>query len=240
MKSDQSHQKIKELLKELQSEGKEILTKWDAGGDETLVYLRLEGQNEVNEKLEEISEALEDIIIDTLELPNAGEYFHNGDGKISLNDQGEIVLNYTSKELCYENYTWEDGKLVEEDNQIESHHLPAMQLDDPFDMAAELHRLEFMLEGEMDPEFNIQTSMNINTIQGDEFILSEEMKSFYQSQIQAVLEEQIPGLKSEEKKITSLQIEGQLQPNHSVQFRITKNAIAILSIHNDKRILLIS
>ena len=79
-------------------EGKTLTAKWDAGGDETLVSLYVDGK-----QLSFNSEhffAICDVIADQLELPNAGEWFVKGGGTIRR-EANQIVIDHESTGFGY-------------------------------------------------------------------------------------------------------------------------------------------
>lgn len=73
--------------------GKSIRAEWDAGGDETIVSISVDGT-----KLswnDPSSLWLSDLIADELELPNAGEWFVQGGGTVRLNGE-KLEIEHSS------------------------------------------------------------------------------------------------------------------------------------------------
>ena len=94
------------------SQGKQVTLSWDCGGDETIIEIAIDGK-EVNNPLMEVTY---DEVADKLELPNVGEWFVKGSGKLLL-QKGKVVIEHESigSGLDYENCEFDDdGMPLEE------------------------------------------------------------------------------------------------------------------------------
>ena len=72
--------------------GEKITLKWDAGGDETPIWIYADGV-ELTDWEENVG--LLDIVIRALDLPNAGEYFVEGGGELETKD-GQLLIRHES------------------------------------------------------------------------------------------------------------------------------------------------
>ncbi len=90
---------------------KPITLTWDCGGDETLIDGKI-GKDRWRWEDTDF-QTLCEILIRELQLPNAGEEFNKGGGKIVLKD-GSVVLNY---QATFFGATWdeEEEDIVEEE-----------------------------------------------------------------------------------------------------------------------------
>jgi hypothetical protein len=101
------------LIKEIE-QNKIITVKWDCGGDEAFAYFSID-EKTIDDP--ELSEDLEMMIINELDLPDAGEFVLEGKGRIIF-ENNELYIEYNSvlKELDGEevNETAEDysGKKI--------------------------------------------------------------------------------------------------------------------------------
>jgi hypothetical protein len=88
---------IKKYLTDKLAEGKNLTARWDCGGDEAFVHFF---ENGVAIDDDEISEELELLIINQLNLPDAGEFVMEGEGRIFFQDN-KLIIEYKSvlKEL---------------------------------------------------------------------------------------------------------------------------------------------
>ena len=93
-KEKMEEESIKKEIKRFQSEGKKILATWDAGNDSTLCNVVIEDFNFTNTSNSKLIDYLRYQIIDVLQLPNASEDQHVGNGSIQLNENQEVILIY--------------------------------------------------------------------------------------------------------------------------------------------------
>lgn len=108
-------------LKEYKQNGKIFSVKWDGGGDETIINFYLE--NEVIPDYEdEVLTELAGHLVEVFDLPNAGEYYNEGKGTISLDDKNQILIVYD--EFAYgEKYDEE----IESEKSIEEFSIPSSE-----------------------------------------------------------------------------------------------------------------
>lgn len=121
-----NNEEIKKKWSQILSDGKKVTVKWDAGFDETPVWIFIE---DIEVPWQEC-EGLVDLIIQTLNLPNAGEYGVKGNGSLKLVD-GQLSIQHTSKhqgidyieppeDASYdelENYDW-NANIIEVDKTV--------------------------------------------------------------------------------------------------------------------------
>lgn len=91
---------LEELKKEWVSKveaGAKVEIGWDAGGDETPVGICVDGQPVEDESCW----ALIDQVIEVLDLPNAGEYFVEGEGELLVKD-GQLFIKHQSNHSGYD------------------------------------------------------------------------------------------------------------------------------------------
>jgi len=75
-------------------EGNEVTVRWDCGGDEAFAYLAING-----EELkfgDELGEAMDYFIIEKLDLPDAGEFYLKGVGRVFIEEERRIVIEHQS------------------------------------------------------------------------------------------------------------------------------------------------
>ena len=121
-----NNEKIKKKWSQTISEGKKVSVKWDAGFDETPVWVYI---NEIEAPWQEC-EDLVDLIIESLNLPNAGEYGVKGKGSLLVKD-GQLLIEHSSKHEGFDyieppedadyddlvNYDWE-ANTIEVDKTV--------------------------------------------------------------------------------------------------------------------------
>lgn len=107
MNLQQSTQKI---LSDLKQKNQQLLVKWNAGGDESLVNIyTLENGKEKYLNTREYE--LNWHITQLLDLPNAGEYYNNGSGEIYIGADQMIYFKYD--ELAYHTELNVKEKIIE-------------------------------------------------------------------------------------------------------------------------------
>ena len=84
---------IKQQWTDILNSGRKVTFEWDCGGDETIVDLFVDGENQSQT---DEAEDLIDVIIEELQLPNAGEYFVHGKAEL-LQDGDQLKINHTSQ-----------------------------------------------------------------------------------------------------------------------------------------------
>lgn len=232
---------VKQVLRKLILDGQKISAWWDTGGDDTPVGIFVkDNEFEFNSDIREVFDYLRMKIIDSLELPGAGQYYHEGEGKIYLNEEESVILQFSSKEHGYDIWGEED-EIEEKDDREEAQNrvLKTIYIDDYFGITKHLYRLEINLEGEFDEDFNKLTALDVNVINGDNFDFNDEIQNYYRSQVNTVLDNLILEFKQKNLKFVGIHIEGILQPDHSVKFQLTADNSGILQIHNEEKVLLI-
>lgn len=239
----------KEQIRDLQEKGIKLLVKWDAGGDQTPIWFELKGTDDTNSlDVGDLYTSFSSDIKNILNLPNASERYHKGEGYIFLNENNSVVLEFTSKEYMTENtdYDWDEDAnemMIWEDfgqsslDNYPTKTLEPLPLEDNFDITPHLNRLEIKLLGEFDAAFKSRTWLNININYGDEIDLQNQVEDFYNQITKKVLDKLME--QYSEKDFVGIYIEGILQPDHSVRFKLVENAYDILSIYNDSQIVLI-
>lgn len=88
------NQKIVDKLDHYKRYNNKLTCTWDAGGDDTVIHFQLDGKKLSYGGSQEFLFTLREIIADKLDLPNAGEYYNQGIGKIFLNDDDQILIQY--------------------------------------------------------------------------------------------------------------------------------------------------
>ena len=123
--------KLVDLLKKIMLEEKQLSVKWDTGGDQTIVNFEIDGKpNPYNNDM--LYDDLRAFLIEKFELPNAGEYYNNGDGIIDLDEDGEVIIEYN--ECAYYEDSWSDV----DTNNLEKE----IQLEDKTNVSALLKEFE--------------------------------------------------------------------------------------------------
>lgn len=100
-------EKLLDRLKEFEQKGQEFSIKWDAGGDETLVNFQLDGEY-FDHYSDEVYIDFVRYLIEEFELPNAGEYYNEGGGTLSIEDGDSLIFEYSE-------YAYGEDYLSEED-----------------------------------------------------------------------------------------------------------------------------
>lgn len=85
--------KLIEKLKTLEGNGKKLAVKWDAGGDQTVLNFYLD-KDVLPYYEDEVLEPLRTYLIEEFDLPNAGEYYNEGKGIFSIENEHQIAMVY--------------------------------------------------------------------------------------------------------------------------------------------------
>lgn len=93
---------LKQHIITLLNNKQDILIRWDAGGDECLVYIFVDG--EMLDSEDEFCTGLRRVAIQQLQLHSAGEPHLEGEGRLYI-EEDAVVLKYSS--ICYEE-EWDD------------------------------------------------------------------------------------------------------------------------------------
>lgn len=108
---------LEDKIYTLLESGKKITLRWDCGGDEALIYSFIDGK-EVDFK-DPLFLELDMLILNTIDLPSAGEFSMDGTGEIIL-ETGKIYLVCESIFRGYEDYTQEGESLGwKETNEVD-------------------------------------------------------------------------------------------------------------------------
>ncbi|WP_299459372.1 hypothetical protein [uncultured Microscilla sp.] len=219
------HGILKEALAHIQAQGKVLKATWNAGGDETLckIYVEERGQEVDHDFLWQdiqIDWELSDLIAERLELPNAGEMYNYGEGEVTLNAEGEMVIVYNCKEYAYACY---------------QHGQPEMSrttvFTDPFGLRQYTHRAKIMLLAEIDEAGQVETQLSIEVIEGDEPEVSAEalahVKATLGTLIRQYVREGFPPQGSYpaehlNNKPGGISMEGQLTDSQEITFTLLK------------------
>lgn len=180
-------EKVKKFVKSIQEQNKIITAEWDAGGDDTPCWFSItDGQGQKQEEIkqyEKYIDILRDCIIDTLDLPNAGEYYNKGKGIITYND-GEVEIHYSAKEFTNE---------YEED-------ILEFNLEDRFGLLDYQHKANIIfslrygeseesiydLWADRDTENQDNFSIQVRILEGDSIAVTEEMHAYYKAQFEQI------------------------------------------------------
>lgn len=108
---------LKEQLLKLLHEGKEVTVTWDCGGDEAFAYPAIDGKELGYEN--EFSCELADYIIEKLNLPDAGEFYLKGGGRIFI-EANTIVIEHTSVGAGVMDYDEEKEEEIYSEEEEES------------------------------------------------------------------------------------------------------------------------
>ncbi|MCU0393144.1 MAG: hypothetical protein MUE81_18690 [Thermoflexibacter sp.] len=183
--------KIKELVKSIQKQHKQLVAEWDAGGDSTPCWFSIidkfgkeENREEYSKKYEEEFDSLRNYIISELNLPNAGEYYNKGKGVIGLEDD-KVVIRYSAKEFTNENedsmieFSLEDrfGLL---DLQYKANITFSLGLGEKIEMNYDI------LEDDEEEEEKDNFMIELRILEGDEIFVSQEMFTYYKTQFEEV------------------------------------------------------
>jgi len=86
-------EKLLKRLKEYENNNEKLIVKWNTGGDETIINFYLKG-NVLPYHTDEIVNDLASYLIEEFDLPNAGEYYNDGGGEISIDKENKILFVY--------------------------------------------------------------------------------------------------------------------------------------------------
>lgn len=208
-------------IAKLLSAGKVIRATWDAGGDQTLCSVLIDG--EYADQWDVLAES----IVEKLSLPNASENYHKGEGEIQLNDEGEIVLHFDSREHTY-------GK--EETETV------ALLVEDPENLRSYLHKCEIELNGRWELDGKVEGYLFIETLYGDEVKIDDSRTGFYtqivESLLQKIIQESIP-MNDAEQELSMIWLQGKLTKEPIVYFQVNKSYDQVL-YHTKEQVVLLT
>ncbi|WP_028981442.1 hypothetical protein [Sporocytophaga myxococcoides] len=215
----------REVLSTLLSDGKEIRATWDAGGDQTCCNVSIDGDYEFKYKNWNLSDYLRERIIDVLNLPNASENYHKGEGVISLTEKGEIGMRFTSREHTY-------GDNIEEFIQWDMGDMPELKKN--------LHKVEVFFSGRVDWGDDRWMNSGVNTIYGEPIILNDQQKQVCEKKLNELLNKYEAQLGSVEdgQELSGVHVDGILGPDPLTSFRVDKSFEKTI-YHKDEFVVLI-
>ncbi len=231
----------------------ELHVRWEAGGDDTLLWACRRVPGGELERLEDAWERMEPVlyeIIDELDLPNAGERYHEGGGRLSLDSEDAIVLEVTARDYCVED---DYGTLAVDDSDGSPFRLVRwldsggtaplrgnakgveIELENHHSAESILHRAEIWLIGEMDPEGNKHTDLVVTIINGDMAGLADEAVQYYKGRVSAALDActELFEVPSPPKGVY---IEARLHEGSTARFEVVTDAYRQLRIFDEEPI----
>ncbi len=171
--------KVKHQIKNLRKENKIIQAYWDAGNDSTMCNLKIEDTPiDTLKDWDKLRNYLVDTLIDVLDLPNASEDQHTGEGVLDINENDEITLTYDNV------YASPYPSSEEWDNSNDEERiLEQFAYDDVYGFVPYLSRISVTFS-----VYDEQTVyLNISVLEGDEITFSEEAKNHLREAIQKML-----------------------------------------------------
>ncbi|MDJ1470392.1 hypothetical protein [Xanthocytophaga flava] len=240
---------VKTEVIRLLSSGEPIPVDWNAGGDETLCNVKVGDSYNYKKDGVNIGWELGDLIAQILELPNAGEYFNNGHGRIEIDQNGQIVLHYSARAYYYdyEESDWVDGEPAE--NVSSTEWIP---VDDPFHLNQYLHRVNINfsvwmhVEGRNTITYDSYGGLiHTQVREGDEMSvpIPKEAEAFYGEIIRKRLQKFEKDFEfSEEvaksKSLHSIDVSGRLEEG-GVRLELQKSYVVIDFIADNESVVLI-
>jgi len=245
---------LRSLLEEYVGRGEQLLVCWNAGGDDTLIWCsrrRSDGELVKVEGVDsEVLERLCDDVIQTLSLPNAGDHYHVGQGRVSLDPQGAVILEVTSREYCMANdYDWLEGG-----DSLSAHRLCRwtdsglsdaltgrgwieLPVEHHHSTESIFHRAEVRLIGELDANYHYTTHIEVVVVNGDEVSLTPEVHDHYEVLILEALGECERYFKQTSEP-NGLHLEALLEPGSFVRFRVVDDAFEMFRIYQQETVTL--
>ncbi len=228
-------------------EDREITVRWDAGGDETLVNVAISGDQNTES---DFCGALRAKIKDALHLPNAGEHYHDGHGRVVLDEAGRLVLRFHSEDsyLNEEFFSFDDERvLLRSDPQwhqpspIERAHISCSDWRDPGGVETLLQRAELRLGGILDCELNSRELVHLDIIHGDSVVLDDGAVGYYRERIREVLDRSLEffgdGL-VDRKEFAAIYVEAATRSASGAEFFVEPNAFGIYRLHRGDELVL--
>lgn len=222
--------KIKEALEKIYQQGHQVKVTWDAGGDQTLCNVFIELPDGTQKMFPDTSEPKVSYLLvyeitDQLNLPNAGEFYHQGKGEIRINTTDDIELHFTSKAY--------DGDTHEVESSTQYLNLPTWASQ----VTPYLHRANFTVSGDMYEDGETSIYINLEFIEGDEIPLPALAKENYEKAVSQLF---VPYKKmlmqGAGKQLGSVFIWGSMQADGQVKLAVEKyyNEVELYQNHIQK------
>lgn len=191
---------LKEALDTFQKQGLAITAEWDAGGDECICQIKIGEDEDVVYQDLAVCDYLAALVIRHLQLPGAGEAYHQGNGVIELNEEESIVILFNA-EYSYDHEDYYYDKKAGEYLPVKNALAPIQRheyIEDPCHLRSLLHRAAIHLLGRINRNQQIYASLEIEIQQGDEIRLSPEEQKPYLEWIEKILLESLIEMEKEE------------------------------------------
>lgn len=201
---------LKEYFQQARESCQFITVKWDAGGDECLVYFSTKDSNKIEYFSEDLSWELRDLIVEKLMLPGAGECYNKGEGEVFLNEKNQLCIRFTAKEYYYD-YETEQRKLKLEDAYNLKQYLPKANIS-----------FSFRAGDETEPSFYLGARIR----HGDDIQFKQEEKDYYQKQFQSMIDgysEEFALTKLIDRQLSSIDLFADLTENGVLDINVDKN-----------------
>lgn len=155
-----------EYIRKLERENNTIFIRWEAGGDECPVYFYLNDSNTFSLQDEKVFDQISTLVIDTLELPGAGEIWNKGGALLFTRDQDLVVRT----NFLYYQYGIEPANV---DKKLR------FELPDPFQLSQYFIRAEISVSMSLSFDGSYNFRIGFRIISGDELTITEEQQQFY-------------------------------------------------------------
>jgi hypothetical protein len=225
---------IKNTIRQYLQAGFSIHAQWDAGGDECLCNVWITDPKQKQIENSEVCNKLHHLVVDELDLPSAGEVFHNGGGSIEINEKNQVFIRFSAKYGYYaDDYYWdeEDETMLENESKGDISEIIVKQIvEDSLGLRRHLHRADISLIGKINREGQADTDIFIQIRQGDELKMSELDKKPYQSILESLLSQGLETMMKQEAPLLkkpkdtlfgSVQIKGKLRQAAEVEFKLS-------------------
>lgn len=171
--------KIKNQIKNLNKENKTLQVFWDAGNDSTMCHLKIEDTPiDALPGYDEMRGYLVDTVIDVLELPNASEDQHTGEGVLKINENNQITLTYDN---VYQSPYPSSGNMSP--SHDDETFFEQFAYDDVYGFIPLISRIRITFSA-----YDEQTIyLNIMVLEGDEFAFGEEAEKHLKEAIQKII-----------------------------------------------------
>jgi len=206
---------LKEYFQQARESCQFITVKWDASGNEYMVYFSTKDGDKIEYFEENLGWELGDLIAKKLRLTNTGESFNNGEGEIFLSEENQLCIQFSAKTYYYD-YATEQRKLRLEDKHNLKQYLPKAAIS-----------FSYQSDGEGEPRFHLVTKARY----GDEIYLDQSKKEYYEQQFQPIIatyQEEFVLTKLINKQLSSIDLSADLTENGVLDITVSKN----YQVHN--------